>query len=86
MRPNVAQRASAQVGVDGLRVCLEEPSGGVDGLVIRLALNCWLYWVREARHDVLDGGVLHLDVLGGPECLFDLLVKKRFWSGGQRKR
>jgi hypothetical protein len=42
--------------------------------------------VREACHDVLDGGVLHLDVLVGPECLFSLLMKKRFWSGGQRKR
>jgi hypothetical protein len=42
--------------------------------------------MREAFHDVLDGGVLHLDVLGGPECLFALLEKKLFWSGGQRKR
>jgi hypothetical protein len=82
----VAQCAFAQVGVDGVQICLEELSGGVDGLVIRLALNCWYYWVSKARHDVLDGGVLHLDVLGEPECLFDLLVKKRFWSGGQRKR
>jgi hypothetical protein len=32
----------------------------------------------EARHDVLDGGVLHLDVLGGPECLVAVLEKKRF--------
>jgi hypothetical protein len=37
-------------------------SGGVDGLIIRLALYCWKDWMREARHDVLDGGVLHLDV------------------------
>jgi hypothetical protein len=42
--------------------------------------------VMEACHDVLDSGVLHLDVLGGPECLFALLEKKCFWSGGQRKR
>jgi hypothetical protein len=42
--------------------------------------------MREARHDVLDGGVLHLDVLGGPECLFALLEKKRFWTGDQRKK
>jgi hypothetical protein len=30
--------------------------------------------------------VLHLDVLGGPECLCVLLRVKRFWTGGQRKR
>jgi hypothetical protein len=42
--------------------------------------------MREASHEVVDGGVLHCDVLGGPEFLFDLLVKKRFWSGGQIKR
>jgi hypothetical protein len=42
--------------------------------------------MREARNDVLDGAVLHLDVLIGPECLFALLENKRFWSGGQRKR
>jgi hypothetical protein len=82
----VSQCASAQVSVDCSRVCLDKLSGGVDGLVIRLALNCWQYWVREACHDVLDGGLLHLDVLGGPECLFALLMKKHFWSGGQRKR
>jgi hypothetical protein len=58
----------------------------LDGLIVRLALYCWNDWMREARHDVLDGGVLHLDVLGGPECLFALLENKRFWSGGQRKR
>jgi hypothetical protein len=76
----------AQVGVDGSRVCLEEPPGGVDGLIIRLALYCWKDWMREARHDILDGRVLHLGVLGGPECLFALLEKKPFWSRGQRKR
>jgi hypothetical protein len=75
----------AQVGVDGPRVGLQEPSGGVAGLVIQLALNCWYYWMKEASHDFLDSGVLHLDVLRGPECLCDLLVKTRFWSGGQRK-
>jgi hypothetical protein len=73
------------VGVDGWRVCLEKLSGGVDGLIIRLALYCWKDWMREARHDVLDGGVLHLDVLGGPECLFALLEKKRFLVRGPRK-
>jgi hypothetical protein len=61
------------VGVDGSRVCLEKLSGGVDGLIIRLALYCWKDWMREDRHDVLNGGVLHLDVLLGPECLFALL-------------
>jgi hypothetical protein len=58
----------------------------MDCLVIRLTLNCWEYWVREAFYDGLDGGVLHNDVLGGPECLFALLMKKRFWTGDQRKR
>jgi hypothetical protein len=58
----------------------------MDGLLFRLALYCWKDWIREARHDVLDGGVLHLDVLGGPECLVALLEKKRFWSWGQIKR
>jgi hypothetical protein len=81
----VSKCASAQVGVDGSRVSLEKLSGGVDRLIVRLALYCWKDWMRESRHDVLDGGVLHLDVLGGPECLFSLLEKKRFWSGGQRK-
>jgi hypothetical protein len=49
--------------------------------VIRIALNCWKYRLYKACHDVLDGGVLHLDVLGGPECLFVLLTRKRFWTG-----
>jgi hypothetical protein len=74
------------VGVDGSRVGLEKLSGDVDGLIVRLALYCWKDWMREARHDVFDGGLLHLGVLEGPECLFALLEKKRFWSGGQRKR
>jgi hypothetical protein len=64
---------------------LEETPGGVDCLVIRLALNCWEYRVRKACHDVLDGGVLHLDVLGGPECLFALLMQKCFWTGVPNK-
>jgi hypothetical protein len=81
----VSQCASTQVGVDCSRVCLEKLSGGVDCLVIRLALNCWKYRVREACHDALDGGVLHLDVLGGPECLFSLLMRKRFWTGVPKK-
>jgi hypothetical protein len=40
---------------------------------------------EESCHDVLDGGVLHLDVLGGPECLFALLMWKRFWTGVPKK-
>jgi hypothetical protein len=82
----VSQCAAAQVGVDGSRVCLEKLYGDMDGLVIRLALNCWKDWMSEARLDFLDGGVFNLDVLGGLECLFALLEKKRFCSGGQRKR
>jgi hypothetical protein len=50
------------VSVDGARVFLEKLSCGVDGLIIWLALYCWKDWMREARQDVLDGGVLHLDV------------------------
>jgi hypothetical protein len=53
-------------------------------LVIQLALSCWKYRVRKACHDILDGGV-HLDVLGGPECLFALLMRKRFWTGVPKK-
>jgi hypothetical protein len=58
------------VSVDGSRVCLEKLSGGVDGLIIRFALYCWKDGMGEARHDVLDGGVLHLDVgrTGVPMC------------------
>jgi hypothetical protein len=81
----VSQSASTQVGVDCTRVCLKKLSGGVDYLVIRLALNCWKYRVRKSCHGVLDGGVLHLDVLGGPECLFVLLMRKRFWTGVPKK-
>jgi hypothetical protein len=72
----VSQCAAAQVSVDCPGVCLKKLSGGVDCLAVRFTLNCWKYWVREACHDVLDGGVLHLDVLGGPECLFALLTKE----------
>jgi hypothetical protein len=42
--------------------------------------------VREARNDVLDSGVLHVDVLGGPECLFVLLRRKRVWTGVPKRR
>jgi hypothetical protein len=39
-------------------------------LIIRLALYCWKDWMREARKDVFDGGILHLDVgrTGVPIC------------------
>jgi hypothetical protein len=57
----------------------------MDCLVIRLALNCWKYRVMKACHEFLDVGVLHLDVLGGPECLFALLMRKRFWTGVPKK-
>jgi hypothetical protein len=77
----VSQCSAAQVNVVFLRVCLNKLSGGMDCLVIRLALNCWEYRVRKAFHDILDGGVLHLDVFGGPACLFALLMQKHFWTG-----
>jgi hypothetical protein len=73
------------VSVDGSRICLEKLSGGVDGLIVRLALYCWKDWMMEARHDVLDGGLFHLDVLGVPECLFAFLEKKRFFVRGPKK-
>jgi hypothetical protein len=66
-------------------VCLKKLSGGVDCLVIRLALYCWKYRVRKACHDVLDGGVLHIGVLVGPGCLLALLIQKRFWTGVPKK-
>jgi hypothetical protein len=81
----VSQGAAAQVCVDCPRVHLKKLPGDVVGLVIRLALICWEYFVREAGHDVLDRGVLYLDVLGGPECLFALLMRKRFWTGVPKK-
>jgi hypothetical protein len=58
------------VSVDDSRVCLDKLSGGVDGLIIRLALYWWKDWMGEARHDVLDGGLLHLDAgrTGVPIC------------------
>jgi hypothetical protein len=36
--------------------------------------------VGEACNDVLEGGVLHIDVLGVSECLNMLLIEKRFWT------
>jgi hypothetical protein len=41
--------------------------------------------MNKSYHDVLDGCVLHLDVLGGPGCLFALLIQKRFWTGVPKK-
>jgi hypothetical protein len=40
----------------------------------------------EARYDVFNGGILHLDVLVGPECLCALLRGKHFGPEYQRKR
>jgi hypothetical protein len=70
MRPKWPKKTCAQVSVDGSRVCFEKLSGGVDGLIIRLALYCWKDWMKKACHAVLDGGVLHLDVgrTGVPIC------------------
>jgi hypothetical protein len=79
------QGATAQVCVDCLRVRLKKLPGGVDCLLIRIALNCWKYRVKEDFHNVLDRGLLHLDVLGGPECLFALLMRKRAWTGVPKK-
>jgi hypothetical protein len=69
----MSQSASSQVGVNRPRVCLKGLTDGVDCLIIRFALNCWKYRMREARNDVLDVCVLHLDVLGGLECLCVML-------------
>jgi hypothetical protein len=75
--------ASAQVGVDGPRFGLEKLSGGMDGLIICLALNCWWDWVREACHEGLDSGVLHcIGRTGVPICFAGV---ETFWSGGQIK-
>jgi hypothetical protein len=66
----VSQGYSAQVSIDCPRVCLEKLSGGVDCLIIRIALYWWKDWMWEACHDVLYGGLLHLDVgrTGVPIC------------------
>jgi hypothetical protein len=49
---------------------LERLSGDIDCFLIGLALYWWRYWMGEACHDVLDSGVLHLDVgrTGVPCC------------------
>jgi hypothetical protein len=42
--------------------------------------------MRKARNDVFDGGVLHVYVLVGPECLCALLRWKRVWTGVPKRR
>jgi hypothetical protein len=79
----VSQCASTQVGVHGSRVCLEKLSGGVDGLIVRFSLYYWKDWTREARHDFLDGGVLHLDMLGGPDAYLLCWRRNVFGPGGK---
>jgi hypothetical protein len=81
----VSQGASSQVCFDCSRVCLKKLPGGVNCLVVWLTLNFREYWVREAGHNVLDSGILHLDVLGGHECLSVLLMRKRFLTGVPKK-
>jgi hypothetical protein len=82
----VSQCASTQMGINRPRVCLKRLPGGVNCLVIRFALKCWKYRVRDARYDVFNGGILHFDVLGGPECLCALLRWKRVWTGVPKRR
>jgi hypothetical protein len=60
-------------------------STSINEVHYRFALNSWTYMVREDRYDVFHGGILHLDVLGGPECLCALLMRKRFWTGVPKK-
>jgi hypothetical protein len=50
----VSQRASTQVGINRPQVFLKRLPGGVNCLVIRFALNCWKYRVREAPYDVFN--------------------------------
>jgi hypothetical protein len=77
---HVSQGSATQMCVDFPRVGLEKLPSDVDFFIVRLALNCWYYWVREAYHTVRDSGVIHPDVLGGLECIFVLLMRKRFWT------
>jgi hypothetical protein len=81
----VSQGASSQECFDCSRVRLKKLPGRVNGLVVWLALNCREDWVRETGHDVLDSGILHIELLGGPECLSVLLMRKRFWTGVPKK-
>jgi hypothetical protein len=82
----MSQSASTQVGVNCPRVCLKGLPDGVDCLIIRFALNCLKYRVREARNDVFDSCILNLDVLGGLECICALLSWKRVWTGVPKRR
>jgi hypothetical protein len=82
----VSQSASTQVGVNCPGVCLKGLPDGVDCLIVRFALNCWKYRVREASNDVFESCVLHIAVLGGPECLCALLSWKRVWTGVPKRR
>jgi hypothetical protein len=42
--------------------------------------------VSEVLNGVLDSSVLHLAVLGGPECLCALLSLKCVWTGVPKRR
>jgi hypothetical protein len=81
----VSEGASSQVCFYCLRIRLKKLPGRVNGMVVWLALNCWEDWLREAGHDFLDSGILHVEFLGGPECLSVLLMRKRFWTGVPKK-
>jgi hypothetical protein len=82
----MSQSASTQVGVNCPQVLLKGLPDGVDCLIIRFALNCWKYRVRESRNDVFDSCILHVYVLGGPECICVLLSWKRVWTGVPTRR
>jgi hypothetical protein len=81
MRPKCPKVPPPKCVFDRSRVRLKKLPSDVDYLGVWPALNCWEYWVREADSDVLDNGILHVDVLGGHECLSMLLMQKRFWNG-----
>jgi hypothetical protein len=85
MRPKFPKVPPPKCVFDRSRVRLKKLHGGVNCLVVWLALNCWEYWVREDGRDVLNSGILHVDLLGGPECLSMLLMQKRFWTGVPKK-
>jgi hypothetical protein len=81
----VSQGASSQVCFDCSIVRLKKLLGRVNGLVVWLALNCREEWMREAVHDVLDSGIIYVDLLEVPERLSVLLMRKRFWTGVPKK-
>jgi hypothetical protein len=41
--------------------------------------------MKESGHDVLDSGILHVELLGVPDCLSVLLMRKRFWTRVPKK-